>query len=234
MLITPNDYFDEIFCINLNKATERWDSVSKRFRREGIFVTRFEGVDKEQEWVQKNFDKYVKNRQGIIKKLGRFAVWQAFLRLFEYVLTRNDIKTFLLFEDDVLFHKDFKVLFHNAVSKIPNNWGMWYLGATQTRWTNLDQSKINTFYQPNGFTYGMFGVAFKRDFIEDYILLYNKGLMNNDHFFSKIPDKKRMYISWPYIVGHSTGLSYNADYNITKELTQTKLKYFYYDENIYT
>jgi len=234
MLITPNDYFDDIYCINLNQSVDRWKTVQERFRREKIHVTRFEGIEKSS--VEQDFLQHKKNVPSTkIDKLGRYTVWRAFKRLFNHILDNTKAERILIFEDDILFHKDFAVLFDEKVRKLPVDWEFWQMGATQTRWVNIDLSKTKDFYKPNGFTFGMFGVALKRDFLKDYIDLYNQGIRFNDDFFCSIVERKNAYISYPYLIGHNTGWSINAGYLISDDLIARKprLSYFKYDHDIY-
>jgi GR25 family glycosyltransferase involved in LPS biosynthesis len=232
-MITPNEYFDEIFCINLDKSTDRWVDIQKKFIREEIFVTRIEGVDKNEGWMKQAFLGHQKSTQTSITKLGRFAVWKAFSKVFDYVIENQEIERFLIFEDDILFHKNFKSMFDESIRKIPQNWEMWYLGVTQLKWTDLEKDKIDMFYNSNKFTYGCFAVAMTRKFLEDYYPIYKQGLFNNDHFFAKVIDKQNVYASYPPLIGHQYSYSLNADYLITEKLVESKLPYFKYDLNIY-
>ena len=228
-LVVPNEYFDEIFCINLPRATERWSSVSERLKREQIYVTRFEGIDKKN--LQTDFNHFLaRNPHTAMNRLGRYAIWRTYSRLFEHILTLN-IKNFLILEDDILFHKDFKYLFDNAVKKIPN-WDMWYLGSTQVNWVNLKQNEIQDFYKPNGSTYGMMGVGMKKDFLEKNYSRYSRGNKNNDAFFATDIDFTNVFVSYPQLIGHAEGFSYNAEYMIDKTVTE-KRAFLKYDSAIY-
>lgn len=232
-MITPNDYFDEIFCINLNRSVDRWNKVESRFQREGIFVTRWEAIDKLNPKIKNDFIEHTKKTRSRIKKLGRYAVFRSFCSLFEYIVTLNVDKV-LIFEDDVLFHKNFKTLFDQQVRLIDPNWKMWYLGSTQVNWRKIDINKVENFYQPNGSTYGMFAVAFRKWFIEQFLDRYSKGLKNNDHHFATETVPEGVFVSWPKICGHDYGWSENAEYEITNTLVeQPRYNYFKYDMNIY-
>ena len=229
-LITPNQYFNEIFCINLSKATERWNITSQKFKREDIYVTRFEGIDKDE--LQHAFNQHIKrNPKSMLNRLGRYAIWCTFSKLFEYVMDSN-IEKFLIFEDDVLFHKDFKQLFDHQCKKIPQNWDMWYLGSTQVNTLGMDFNSIKDFYKSNNSTYGMFGIGIKTSFLKANYARYSKGFKNNDHFFASDIDKTNVYVSWPQLIGHQEGYSYNAGYLIDEKVTQ-KRKYLYYDPEFY-
>lgn len=224
-LITPNEYFDEIYCINLNRCTDRWDVLDEKFKRENIHTKRIEGIDLHT--LKDEYKKFKKSNKTTIKRIGRYAVWKTFCKLFEHILDSPEyIKKVLIFEDDVLFHKDFKYLFHLYVNNyLYKSWKIWYLGSTQVG----TYSFKDVLYQSNINTYGTFGIAFKREIIEKYYKEYKKGLLNNDNFWAKSIYKEGVFVSNPKLIGHQYGFSENAQYEI-KEDTKN---YFKYDTDIY-
>ncbi|MFZ9376809.1 MAG: glycosyltransferase family 25 protein, partial [Candidatus Fonsibacter ubiquis] len=50
-----NDYFEKIYCINLDKRPDRWESAKKEFLKHNINVERYSAVD----------GKFVKNLYGL-------------------------------------------------------------------------------------------------------------------------------------------------------------------------
>ena len=232
-LITPNEFFDEIICLNLPRAFERWHTISAKLKKHNIYVTRLEGVDRKDSTTNSEYLQHLRNNPTtILRKPGRYAIWRAFCKVFEYILSYDNIKTFLIFEDDILFHKDFKSLFDAHTKKLPDNWDMWYLGVTQLKWDNIDRENIKFFFKPNGHTYGMFAAGMKRSFLEKNYKQYKLGLKNNDHYFATEIDFTNVYASYPSLIGHDLGWSYNAEYVINENITN-KLNYLKYDMNIY-
>lgn len=228
-MITPNEYFDNIFCINLNRASDRWHSVSKRFNHHKLYVTRYEAIDKLDRDIQKNFNDHKKKYPiSKIKTIGRYAIWRTYVKLFEYILDTT-MKQVLIFEDDVLFHKNFDNMFDEHVNKIPD-WDMWYFAATQTNWNAV--SFKNGFYRSTKNTYGAFAYSIKIDFLKTWFMEYKQGLMNNDHFLASKLIKNNIYVSMPNLCGHAYGYSFNADYDINEKVAQ-KIPYFCYDRNLY-
>ena len=43
--MSPNEYFDDIFCINLDRRPDRWNLINERFKREKMQVTRWTATD---------------------------------------------------------------------------------------------------------------------------------------------------------------------------------------------
>lgn len=227
--MSPNQYFDEIFCVNLVRSTDRWKVVSEKFRNNNIHVTRFEGCDKLDPQIQADFHRMINSKTSKIKHLGRYAIWRTFTKLFDYIL-ELDVDKVLIFEDDVLFHKDFHNLFDATTKKIPDNWNAWYLGATQVKWGNIEIE--HNLYKPNGNTFGAFGLALRKSFIQSWIHRYRLGSKNNDHFLAADLDHSNSYVSIPSLIGHAYGKSLNADYDINKDIAE-KYPWFKYDQNDY-
>jgi GR25 family glycosyltransferase involved in LPS biosynthesis len=103
--MTLNDYFDKIYCINLDRRTDRWESAQKEFEKHGIVVDRISAVEG--------------GAQGLIetnKRIFRNAIVKGY----------NSI---LILEDDVEFIEDLQNKFKEAYSSVPENWNMLYFGG---------------------------------------------------------------------------------------------------------
>ena len=106
----PFDYFEEIWCINLDTRTDRWISVQEEFISVGILdrVKRFSAI------------KHDDGRIGLIK---------SFLTIFKDVKKRG-IKNVLIFEDDVQFINNPLENLERAIKSVGNiDWKLFYLGA---------------------------------------------------------------------------------------------------------
>ena len=105
------DYFDEIYCINLDERTDRWQHATNEFIKAGIVdrVKRFSAI------------RDVDGRVGIIK--SNLAIVK--------IAKEKKLKNVLIFEDDVEFIVDDpqKVL-QQSISQVSNiKWHLFYLGA---------------------------------------------------------------------------------------------------------
>src|SRR3972149_5999361 len=100
--MTPNNYFDNIFCLNLNRRHDRWNSISKQFKREGIFVERIEAIDGNNIKVLTEFESLKRNLKNIKINKNVFATLKSYQKIFNIILERN-IEKSLIFEDDILF-----------------------------------------------------------------------------------------------------------------------------------
>jgi GR25 family glycosyltransferase involved in LPS biosynthesis len=138
-----NKYFDKVFCINLYTAEKRWKTVSRQFKKVGIDVQRFVGVDGR----CKN-----EGSQACLAKLRSFELQYdvdipydsideidtllpaASLTIGTILLlraqVRNGWKRILIFEDDVEFVEGFNKKFAQGVKEIGKaKWDALYLGC---------------------------------------------------------------------------------------------------------
>lgn len=111
-----NDFFDYIYCINLDRRTDRWDEVSKLFKKNNLIVERHSAFDGKKELTlpypsSAELAGAISHRDVILKakELG--------------------LKNVLVFEDDVEMIDNINNIFNNIKNSIPNNWDMIYFGG---------------------------------------------------------------------------------------------------------
>lgn len=112
------NYFDKIYCINLESRKDRWDSSLTEFNSAGIQAERFNAYEGDNKHLAFN-----KSQHECLKKA-----------------LADGCQTFLILEDDVEF-KSFSHL-KSALSELPEEWDMLYLGA------NLIGSDVMRFKPP--------------------------------------------------------------------------------------
>ena len=106
----PFDYFEEIYCINLDHRIDRWEHAQQEFSKVEI-------LDK------------VKRFSGIKHDDGRIGLIKSFLGIFKDVNERK-VKNVLIFEDDVIFINDPVLNLGKAIEQVGNiEWSLFYLGA---------------------------------------------------------------------------------------------------------
>ena len=85
-----NDYFDRIFCINLDSRPDRWESAQEEFHKIEIDVERIPGIN----GSKMNLDFPPEIKEG--------AVGCALSKLFTLKLAKHyELDNFLLLEDDI-------------------------------------------------------------------------------------------------------------------------------------
>lgn len=109
----PFRFFDAIYCINLDRQTDRWEKVSQRFAALGIdrHIRRFSAVD-----------------SGDDHHLGCLLSHRAVIDF----ARRAEFEQVLVFEDDVIFHDACLHFLRRALAELSNvSWRAFYLGGAK-------------------------------------------------------------------------------------------------------
>lgn len=129
-----DDYFDRMFCINLDRSVDRWAHVKQQVAKfELTKVERFRGVD----WLD-----YQHMPPGIQLGMknamcGCTASHGAVLHAIGY----HEWDKVLVLEDDFeIVHDDFHERFEALIKFVPDDWEMIYLGA---HYGNAPRGRVN-------------------------------------------------------------------------------------------
>jgi len=191
--IQPFNYFKEIYCINLDRRTDRWQQVTKEFESVGILdrVIRISAVD--------NPD-------------GRIGLIKSFLKIFQDVKERG-IENVLIFEDDVHFIQENKPIeiLEKAINQVGNiDWSLFYLGANTHEKCNI--FRPNLILLRNAFS--AHAVAYNHKTYNQIINKFEninqiKSIDDiNDVFFCKeIQNKRTSFLVNPIIATQSPSFS---------------------------
>ena len=142
-----NEYFDHVYVLNLKRRTDRKVAMLQKLSRLGIvaeFINAADGYTLQNKIEHQNYIEKPIGIEGshpieIAQQRKLIASPGAWGYLKTYIGILNDAKKsgygrILCFDDDVLFHKDFENRFQHAINKIPQDWKLFYLGATQHVW----------------------------------------------------------------------------------------------------
>lgn len=110
-----NDYFDKIYCINLDRRPDKWEKSKAEFEKNNLIVERVSAIDG--------------NNLGET----RISKWelgcvQSHLFVLRDMLAKGYEKI-LVFEDDIEFIPNVQKYFVDNVRLIPANWQMLYFGG---------------------------------------------------------------------------------------------------------
>jgi GR25 family glycosyltransferase involved in LPS biosynthesis len=127
-MTTLNDYFDKIYCINLDERKDRMVESEKNFATHNLWVERVPGIN----GSNMNIDFPPEIKEG--------AVGCALSQLFTLKLAKQvKAKNFLLLEDDIEFDPELTSKFNKYYAEVPNDWDMLYLGGQHFHGMNLTQ-----------------------------------------------------------------------------------------------
>lgn len=114
---TLNDFFSKIYCINLDKRTDKYVDCLIEFEKMNIDVQRVSAVDGRAipvpptGWSPGNYGLVLTNIQ-----IYKDAI-------------AHDYKCILILEDDVMFINDFYKHFFEKITALPDDWDLLYLGG---------------------------------------------------------------------------------------------------------
>jgi hypothetical protein len=111
-----NDYFDHIYCINLDKRTDRWEDCVKQFKKHNLTVERFSAID----------GSIVENPTSLLP--GEYGVLSTHIELIKDAKSKG-YNNILILEDDVEFIDNINEYFSSIKNQIPNDCIMLYLGG---------------------------------------------------------------------------------------------------------
>lgn len=157
------DYFDEIYCINLDKRTRRWELAQNEFKKLGIFdkVKRFPAID----------------NLG-----GKRGCFESHMKII-HMAKENNLKNVFIFEDDVAVLPCYS---HEKFEKSINflkdqTWEFFYMGGLERR------IKPRPMYNKLKKKYDTYDVSTEFDYImEAHSVGWNQSYAINSCIFDKI------------------------------------------------
>jgi len=184
-----NDFFDRVYLINLKKETEKKLKVQKQMMQLGIDCQVFSAINgyagepakKYQEYIKrplgdlKIFSKYSylekKRNTKLIESAGAVGCIFTFMEIIKDA-KKNKFKNILIFEDDVIFANNFGARFDAFSKKLPSDWKILLLGASQYGWKSVDvlPSLAQGFYHPRiHATKGAFALGLNESIYDELI-----------------------------------------------------------------
>lgn len=198
-----NKYFDKIYCINLDRRTDRWESVSKIFSNNNLVVERHSAFDGKKEldlpYPSSSELAGAISHRDVIKKAKELG-----------------LKNVLVFEDDVEVIDNLTNVFESIKDSIPSDWDMIYFGGNHVG--GLVQVNDNFFRCLRTYALHMYAVNEK---FYDLLIKYLDDKINRvingkfplkpsvaaDYFVADLHMVSYCYIMKPYLAWQSDGYS---------------------------
>lgn len=176
-----NHYFDQIYILNLDCRPDRMKHMQEQLHNLGIYnYRRFSALYGKEEPHLSEWKKYQNvpmtrhermryQRKGIASP-GSWAILKSMYLMIKDAQA-NQYQRFLVFQDDLLFHKNFHQEFTRLVNhaSFPKKWKLFYLGGTQHAWSNTTIHKSQLYYHPNGTCDGAFATAIDQSIYQEMI-----------------------------------------------------------------
>ena len=232
-----NNYFDKIYCLNLDFRKNKWIKSKRAFIRFNIKAQRFSASSFRSNEVKAQFnalmnkfpDSKVRRNKAIINELGAMGCLMSHARIVKDA-KKNGYKRILILEDDFIFAKNFDKIFKRKIQMVPG-WKLLYLGGTQHCWKDINVK--NGFYSPVN-TCGTFAYAIDCSIYDEVLADYGKRLHPVDHCLilgAQKRHKKESYVFFPNIaiadLTSSDIRSARDQRSYSKRLRWNKLSYEY-------
>ena len=167
-----NKIFDKIYVINLKQDVKKKIIIEKKLKELNIQYTIFEAIDGEK----------LKNVKLLnYGNIGAVGCRLSHMKILEDAV-KNNYTSILVFEDDVIFRKDFNKHLEEQYSTIKNNnvnWKLLYLGCSYHGLPKNIKNSID-YVETIGNAYGTFAVGIHKD-------IYNV-ILNNIKNINKVYD----------------------------------------------
>lgn len=191
ILININDYFDHIYCLNLDRRIDKWEIIKNKFEILNINAHRFSAVDGNQLPLDVLSKQPKLNKHEIGCKLSHYNIIKD--------AKKNNYKRILIFEDDVIFTLNFNELLNEYINKI-ENWKLFYLGYSQHYWSEVEYL-TNDILKSNKID-GTFAYAIDNSIFDDILNTQNILDKPIDNTLFEIQKKynNRCYMCFPPLV----------------------------------
>lgn len=176
-LIDINEYFDNIYVLNLDRSPQRLKIISSELERLGIKYERFSAIDgKNIENIENNYSLLPISPVSKLRQMGEIGNNFALACLMSQIdiikdAKRKGYKRILIFEDDIFFHKNFNIEFQKFRNL--KDWKLCYLGASQ--WDTIKNEYDYNFDHCNN-TLGCFAYGIDESIYDEIIDIYNSNI----------------------------------------------------------
>lgn len=124
---TFNRVYDKVFVINMEKDVKRMSQIGTLFKKDNISFERTEAVngktlsqDDKNAFVSKVCHSICTDSM-IGCALSHYNIWKR--------VVKEGLKSVLVFEDDVYFMDNYEEIFNKAITELPEDWDIFYLGC---------------------------------------------------------------------------------------------------------
>lgn len=196
-----NSYFDKIYCLNLERNSEKWQKTNTQFKELNINVDRFLGIDGNDitddefnEISNRKISEVDSSKLGLIENKYALGCLMSHIEIIKEAKSAK-YKRILIFEDDVILSNEF----NERISQINKlSWELLYLGASQFNWTGV---KVNNGFYKCSNTLGTFAYAINSNIYDDLLELFETKRKSIDNLLSEYQLKNNQsFVIYPNIV----------------------------------
>jgi GR25 family glycosyltransferase involved in LPS biosynthesis len=130
-----NTFFDKIYCINLDRRSDRWIECEKKFNGMGLVVERFSACDGQ--LIDTGYGKVYNGELG-----GTISHTRVIKKAIDCGYDK-----ILVLEDDIEFNNDFLKKTECSLSELPQDWDILFFGGNHTGGYDVITSNLIKVYQ---------------------------------------------------------------------------------------
>lgn len=215
---TLNNYFDKIYCINLDRRTDRWKECVLEFNKHQLDVERFSAIDgKNDPEIIKKVDKSYNLVYGDVgcARSHRLIIDKS---------NKNNFESILILEDDVEFHENLNDLFFDMINQVPDDWDILFLGSNYSlnnHWQKEPVEKITDNVYKLVFGYAIHAYALRKKCYDKVIECFLPENDKGDVLFSYAQKQLNTYVLRPHLAwqrpSYSDILEKNVNYQFLKK-----------------
>jgi glycosyltransferase involved in cell wall biosynthesis len=165
-----NEYFDMVYCINLQDKTNNYNSMVTKLAIAGIkkvtfmrfkYIYECSGFTELCDLIKGSglLTDYEKaENKKILRNIGELGCLESHNHCIKHAL-KNGYKRILILEDDVYLDKHFLIKFKEFTDSISNQWKLLLLGTSQWSWWGNAPYIKNNIYHPTRASMGTFAIA---------------------------------------------------------------------------
>lgn len=188
-----NNYFHNIYIINLDKRVDRWVSIENQLQKLNIIeYKRYSAIDGTQ---------LINNFGSPHIEIGNLALSMTTINILKEA-KELQLENIFIFEDDAMCERsDFDLDLY--MKEVPDNWDMLYFGANHiVKPTRISDNvvKINLAYCAHAF-------AIHNRMYDTIINGLSKFDKHNDVFFSQLHSRSNSYAIYPNVFTQTPSLS---------------------------
>ena len=192
-----SNYFDKIYCINLDRRKDRWGKVSKTFDELGFDdVERYSAIDgKTLDLSQLEYKKSL-----LVGELGILETHRKLIKESK----ENNLNTILIMEDDVTFNNNITKL-DEFMSAVPNDWDMLFFGGNHVY--GKQPTKINDKILKLNYTVALHCVAVKNTLFDHLLEITKRRNKQIDQSYADLQKVFNAYSFTPNMASQYTDYS---------------------------
>ena len=200
-----NEYFEKIYCVNLDKRKDRWEQAQVQFKKHNLEVERFSAIEGNPDNIP---TKIVSGHVGCV--LSHYNIIKK--------ASENNLNQILILEDDVVFSENLQDDFKKLIKQVPEDWDMLYFGGNHNgiplEMVDENVAKIQKTYTTHAY-------AIRKPVYEVVLKMFPKLKHEVDVMYSLLQGSFNCYVFRPHLAwqkdGYSDILNKEVNYDFLKK-----------------